>query len=114
MNMRDRLSKAKFAEEEVTIEIDGEQIGVMVREMTAGECGKYQSSLYKLVNNTPIVNMENAQAKLIAACLFDKDGNKVYEDKDIELINRLPANVVTLLFEVAGRVNNLERNRIKN
>ena len=106
--MRDILLKGAFAEEHVEIEIQGEKIGFIVREMNAGDASKYKASLFKFIDGKPIINMDGYQVKLIANCLFDKDGEKIFGDNDLELIKTLPNSVADKICEVASRINELE------
>lgn len=106
--MRDILLKGAFAEEHVEIDINGEKMGFVVREMNAGDATKYKTSLFKVVDGKPVMSMDGYQTKLIANCLFDKDGEKIFGDNDLELIKTLPSSVADKIFEVASRINGLE------
>ena len=99
---KDNLINIKFTEEEV--EINGEKY--IVKEMNAGEASDYESSLFSMVNGKPVYNTKNAKAKLVLATLH-QDGEKVFEDKDISLIEKMPSSVLNKLFGVASNLNNL-------
>jgi len=99
---KENLLNMKFAEEEVTI---GKE-KYIVKEMTAGDASDYESGLFSMVNGKPVYNTKNAKAKLIMATLY-QDGVKVFEPKDISLIEGMPSGVLNKLFTVASNLNNL-------
>jgi hypothetical protein len=101
--LKDTLLKSVFGQE--IVEANG--IEFIARELTSGDAVKYESSLYSIVNGQPVLKMENSKAKLISLALYDKDGNKVFTDKDIEIINSLPAKLVNKLFEACSKVNGI-------
>lgn len=103
MDLKQRLINTGFAED--TVEIDG--IELVVKEMSSGDAVKYESSLYKMVDGKPQLVMGNSKSKLISMCLFDKDGSRVFEDNDLELINKMPAGTVNKIFEASAKINGI-------
>ena len=99
---KESLAKAKFAAE--TIDIEGESYEI--REMTAGEASVYESSLFSMVNGKPIYNTKNAKPRLVLMTLYQA-GARVYDDKDIGLVEALPYSTLNQLFDVASRLNSL-------
>jgi len=104
------LSELKFNEEE--IEIGGEKY--LVREMDCGDFGKYQASLIKFVNNKPQYKAENAQKNMIMYSLRDLDGSRVYSDKDLALVDKLPKSIAERIFEIAAKLNGIGEESAKN
>lgn len=78
-----------------------------VKELTAGDSVKYESSLYTIVNGQPVLKLENSKSRLIALALVDAEGKRIFDDKDIEQINSLPAKIVDQLFKECSRVNGI-------
>jgi hypothetical protein len=50
--------------------------------------------------------MDNFRARLIVRSLF-KDGERVFDDRDMAKLGELPATVLAPLFDVAARLNGL-------
>ena len=99
---KEALLQAKFGKEE--IEINGDKYEI--REMTAGDAAIYESSLFNMVNGKPIYNTKNAKTKLVLMALY-QNGARVFEDKDIGLIESLPYSVLNQVFEIASKLNSL-------
>jgi len=105
-----QLMDIKFGQKE--IELGGEKY--LVKELSAGDFGKYQSSLIKMVNNQPVYKTENAAKNLVLYSLHNLDGTRVFEDKDSALIENLPKSVVVKIFEIASKLNGMGENAEKN
>jgi hypothetical protein len=101
--LKDKLLESSFDQRD--FEING--ITVVIKEMNAGDAVKYESSLYKLVNNQPIMTLENSKAKLIMLCVYDKDNNRVFDEKDIANINKMSAKTVNQLFQICSDLNGI-------
>jgi len=99
---KDNLINIKLAQEEV--DIKGEKY--IVKEMTAGEASNYESDLFSMVNGKPVYNTKNAKAKLVLSVLY-QDDVKVFEPKDLSLLEKMPSSILNKLFDVASKLNNL-------
>ena len=91
------------------LEIEG--INLVIKEMTAGDASKYENSLYKIVNGKVVYNTEEAKAKLFALTAHDENGDRMFDVTDIEQIKQIPAHVVDAVFQVASKLNGLEKNQ---
>ena len=80
---------------------------IVVKELTAGEAGKYDNSLYSYKNGKYTINRENAKEKLVIASCYDEKGEKLFELKDIELVKQLPTSLVDQLFSVASELRDI-------
>lgn len=108
--LKDGLLKLAFKSEEVTI---GKE-KCIVKEMNGRDSDEYESSLYSFDSNGKIkYNSKNAKAKLICSCLFDSEGNKVFEKNDIELIQQLPSSTISEIFSIATKLNKLNKEEAK-
>jgi hypothetical protein len=96
------LMEAKVAEETITINNEKYQI----REMTAGEASEYEGGLFNMVNNKPVYDTKNAKKKLVLLTLC-QDGKRVFEDKDMGLLDKLPYGILNQIFDVASKLNRL-------
>jgi hypothetical protein len=101
--LKDKLLAVKTKEKK--IEVEGETL--IIKEMLAGEATKYESSLYSIVNGQPVLKMEGSKSKMIALCVYDQDGKRVFEDKDIALIEKMPTTLIDKLFKECSSVNGM-------
>lgn len=90
-----------------TIQIEGKTF--IVKEMDAGTSNKYEASLYKIVNNKPIYDVKNAKLKLVLLTLHDEQGNRVFAENDLGIIEQLPSHIVDEIFQVASSLNGLNQ-----
>lgn len=100
---KEKLLKLKLKNEK--IKVDGETYEI--REMSGEDASEYESSIFKMVNGKPVYDTKNAKAKLVALTLY-QDGEKVFENNDLGLINQLPASVINNFFNLSARVNMLD------
>jgi len=49
--------------------------------------------------------VENLRARLVARCLVDENGNKLFEASDVVHLGKKSAKVVNRLFEVCQKIN---------
>src|SRR5690606_31965338 len=47
--------------------------------------------------------MRNIRARLVARCVVDENGNRLFSDKDVEKLGEVSAAVLNRLYEVAAR-----------
>ena len=101
MNTLEKLLKLQRKQE--IVEIDG--VKIVVKELMAGEANEYESSLYKFINNKPVVQTKDAEVKLIIYSCYDEEDNKLFKIEDIAQVRNLPSSVVDRLYTVAKRLN---------
>ena len=109
MTAKESLLGLKLKEQKMTIE----GIELLIKELNAGDSSRYQTSLYKTINGTIQMNLENASEKLISATAYNIDGTKLFEVTELEQIKQLPSHVVEKLFKVASKLNGLDK-KVKN
>lgn len=80
---------------------------VRVRALTGAERDAYEASIVRRKGNKTELNPENMRAKLVALCVVDEQGNRLFTDKDIELLGRKSAAALDRVFEVAQRLSGL-------
>jgi hypothetical protein len=98
------LAGLSFRSEE--IELEGHKFKVV--EMNASTAEKYESSLYKIVNNSVKYDASKAKTKLVLLTLCDENGKRIYNDNDYGLVENLPSHIVNEIFNVASGLNNLD------
>jgi hypothetical protein len=76
---------------------------VRLKMMTGTERDAYESSIFKQGK----ANFANIRAKLLARCLVDDKGNRMFKDIDIEALGAKSSRVLDLLFDRAQKLNGL-------
>ena len=76
---------------------------VGIRVMTGTEREAWERAIIK----DGKVSSDNIRANLLAKCLCDDAGNRLFSDSEIDSVGLLPANVVVPLYDVAQKINAL-------
>lgn len=108
--LKDKLLGVKL--KEVEIEIEGEK--AIVKELLAGEAAEYSNSLYKMVNGQVVLNTKDAQVKLMILTLYDLEGNRVFDLKDMASVKEMPSRIVDQVYKVSSVLNGIEKEKAKN
>lgn len=106
---KEKLLGLKRKQQTVTVE----GITIIVKEMTNGDAEVYQNSLYKIVGDKMIYQTDNIKAKLFIYTAHDEQGEKMFDIKDLGLVNQLPASVIDKVFQVANDLNNLNPEQVE-
>lgn len=77
---------------------------VCLKVMTVGERDAYENDWVK----SKMTGMDNFRTRFLARCLCDKQGNRLFTDKDIELLNKKSAAVMGPLWDKAMSLNKLK------
>ena len=80
---------------------------VRVRGLTGAERDAYEKSLIEQRGNRAIYNPVNARARLVALCVVDEHGKRLFSDADVEAPGRKHAVALTRVWEVARRLSGL-------
>lgn len=80
---------------------------VRVRALTGAERDAYEASVVRRKGNKMEYDPTNMRAKLVAMCVVDEQGNRVFSDKDVELLGRKSAAALDRVFQVAQRLSGL-------
>jgi hypothetical protein len=87
-----------------TLELPELGYAVVVQGMT----GKEQTNLYKQARDkSGKLDEDLFAARLIVQCVTDKEGNRILEDGETDLVLRWPGSAVTKIAQAAMRVNGL-------
>ena len=89
------------------IKVDTPKGRVIVKELTAGEAGEYDNSLYSFSKGEYKINRKDAKEKLVIASCYDEEGNKLFELKDIALVKQLPTSLIDKLFTAASELRDI-------
>jgi len=82
---------------------------VRVRCMTGTERDAFEASIYEIKGNKANIIRENFRAKLIARTLIDEKGERLFSDKEINLIGKKAAKSLEKIFTVAQKLNGLSQ-----
>lgn len=85
---------------------------VIIRGLTGDELDAYQASRRQFRNaGTPqqelIYVQDNARASLLAKCLVDEDGERLFTDQDAGELGQKNGKVLDRLYDVAARLSGL-------
>ena len=82
---------------------------VRVYTMTAGERDSYESTIYDTDGETVKVNRDDFRAKMLAHCLKDEKGVRLFTGAEIKKLSGKSAKPVQRLFEVAQNLNGISK-----
>ena len=80
---------------------------VRVRGLTAAERDAFEASIVRRRGQRTEVDTRNMRAKLVALCVVDEQGNRLFTDEDVEVLGRKSAAALDRIFEVAQRLSGL-------
>lgn len=79
-----------------------------LREMSGTERDQFEISAFKDEGGKRVVEPLYLRARLVALCLVDEAGVRVFGDEDIEALSgAYPSAVIGMLFEAAQKLNGL-------
>lgn len=79
---------------------------VFLRVMTARERDAYEAEMCGQ-GGAGKINYDNFRARLVARCLCDESGTRLFSDADIPALGESSAPVIRLLFDEAQRINGM-------
>lgn len=80
---------------------------VAIKNMTSAERDEFEESLLVGKGQNRQVNVRNLRAKLIARCLVDADGNRLFTEKDIPALGKKSAAAINVIFTRCQVLNGL-------
>lgn len=80
---------------------------VIVRGLTGAERDKFEASIVIRKGDKTDFNPENMRAKLVALCVVDEQGNRLFTDDEAKLLGRKSAAALDRVFQVAQRLSGL-------
>lgn len=91
--------------ESIEIEVPEWGGSVIVSTMTGTARDNYESSIIKMVAGKAETDLYNIRAKLLASCLVDAEGNRLFDDDDIERLGMKSSAALERIFIVAQKLN---------
>ena len=76
-----------------------------IYEMTGTELDGYQSSLMDGSGTVTPAKLIDARARLVAICLRNNDGNRLFTDTDVAALGRKNGRILDRLWKVARDLN---------
>jgi len=76
---------------------------IIIRELTGTERDAYETSIFG--TTAPVkgkdrqLNLANARARLVALCLIDENGARLYKDNEVYLLGKLPASGLDKVYD---------------
>ena len=103
---KDNILKAEDLDFE-EIEIKEWGGSVRVGSMTGTDRDAYEASIYDVKGKNAQLIRENFRAKLIARTLIDENGNRLFTEKEVNLIGKKDSKTLDKIFKVAQKLNGL-------
>src|SRR5580765_8477058 len=106
MSRDDFLKAEDLVTEEVDLsDLPGYNGSVLVRGMTGRERDEFEVSMLDQRNGQ--MNYANTRAKIVAKCVVDDDGNRLFDASDLDVLGGKSAAALDRLYEVAARLSGL-------
>lgn len=80
---------------------------VRVRSLSGAERDAYEASMRLQRGKEFIANMANIRAKLVAKCVVDENGERIFTDNDAPALGEKSASALDRIFEVAARLSRI-------
>jgi hypothetical protein len=75
-----------------------------VRGLTGAQRDEWEASMVRVVGKNVHPNMRNARAKLVAMCVVDVNGKRVFADSDVTELGRKSGRELDRVYKVAQRL----------
>ena len=100
--------------ESVTVPVPEWGGDVLISMMSGSARDEYEQSLFKFqADGTAKPDYSNSRAKLLAVCLIDENGNRLFTAKEIEILGKKNSKVLDKLYAVADQLNAVSAAGIK-
>ena len=85
---------------------------VLVRGLTGRERDMFEASIVRIQGGShkglPVqASLENIRARLVAMCVIDEDGCRLFDDRDVRALGEKSGSVLDRLFDVARRLSGM-------
>ena len=99
------FSKRDISYQEVKVPewADGEADSVLVWDIGGDERDEYEASLRRKVGDKTEFSLVGARSKLVALCVRDQEGNRLFSDHEIIQLGRKNSKPIQRIYEVAAR-----------
>jgi len=80
---------------------------VIVRGLSGAERDHFESSVVEMDGKKVKVKSENMRAKLVALCVVDETGARIFSDQDVAALGQKSAAALDRVFQAAQRLSGL-------
>jgi hypothetical protein len=77
---------------------------LIIQGMSGKQRDEWESSLVKQKRNRREIDTRNVRARLVARCLINDDGSRMFGDEEADLLGDVRVDVLSQLFAVAQRL----------
>lgn len=86
---------------------------VRVVAMSGDARDAFEDTLVKRVGDKVEQDLSNYRAKVCAACMIDKDGNRLFSAKEVQALGKKSSAALERVFDAADRLNGLTRGSVE-
>ncbi len=87
---------------------------VFVRELTGAERDTWEASVVKTNGTKVTIDSQNMRAKLVALCVVDGDGKRVFTAKDAKELGAKSAAALDRVVDAARRLSRIGEDELEN
>ncbi len=93
-----------------TVDVEVDDVGTFtLREMSGTERDRFEDGTFSEKDGKRTVNTLYLRARLVALCLVDENGSRMYQDAEVELLSdAVPSSVLNKIFDAAQKLNGLD------
>lgn len=86
---------------------------VTLRGLTGTQRDLFEQETVRQNGKNVSVNMENVRARLVARCLVDEKGERMFSDEDVKVLGGKSGKALERLFKVAQRLSGLTQDDVQ-
>lgn len=86
---------------------------VLVRELTGAERDSWEASVVKTNGTKVTIDSQNMRAKLVALCVVDADGKRVFTEKDAVKLGAKSASALDRVVDTARRLSRIGEDELE-
>jgi len=86
---------------------------VYVQGMSGGDRDTFERSMVEIRGKQSSINWKNLRAKLVARCIVDSEGQRIFHDLDIDELGKKSAVALQRVFLVAQRLSGMADNEVE-
>lgn len=117
LGSKDDIRRSILTAEDIpteTIEVPEWGLAVRVRGLTGAQVDRWQNSNYRVKGDTVEMRMQNARAKLVAMCIVDERGKRVFNDgADVTDLGSKSSLAIARVYQVARRLSGIDEKALE-
>lgn len=108
MKLSEQILSARDLQEE-QVHIPEWDVDLIIRELTGAQRDRLESESVRIdgKGNVTAVRSDNLRAKIVILSTYDGDGNRVFEDSDLDSLLTKSASVLDRIADVAMRLSGM-------